>query len=325
MSILVVNAGSSSVKFTCFGDTPDKVLATGLVERIGLPDTQLHYRGRGPAQHETVAIKDHGQAVAELAARLVGREGGVLESLAQVKAVGHRVVHGGENLTRPAVVDAWVKDEIGRAAALAPLHNVHHLAGIAAAEAVFPHAVQFGFFDTAFHSTIPPHAFLYALPWEYYRDHKIRRYGFHGISHQYVSRQAARHLGRPLEGLRLISCHLGNGCSVTAIKDGRSLDTSMGLTPLEGLVMGTRTGDMDPAVVVHLMERLGLDLTEVKAILNKKGGMLALGGIGSGDLRDIEAACQRGEERPCLALEVFCHRIKKYVGAYLAVLGGVTA
>jgi acetate kinase len=326
MNIIVVNAGSSSVKLTCYGPTVDSVMATGMVERIGLSGTLLHYQAGELAPVKIpVNIRNTAEAVAGLAQHLVDPHVGCLNSLKDVRAVGHRVVHGGEKLNQPMVIDATVKEVIREYFDLAPLHNPPNLEGIEAAEKAFPEAVHVGIFDTAFHSTIPPHAFMYALPMELYLEDKIRRYGFHGISHQNVSQTAAAFLNRSPEGFSLITCHLGNGCSITAVKDGRSLDTSMGLTPLEGLVMGTRCGDMDPAIVLHLMEHKGLTLSQVRNILNKKSGLLGLSGGKLSDLRDIIHALDRGDDDARNALEVFCYRIRKYIGAYMAAMGRVDA
>lgn len=326
MNIIVVNAGSSSVKLTCYGPTVDSVVATGMVERIGSNGTLLHYQAgnREPVKTQ-VNIRNTAEAVAALARHLVGPRTGCLNSLEEVQAVGHRVVHGGEKLNQPMVIDMEVKEVIREYFDLAPLHNPPNLEGIEAAETAFPRAVQVGIFDTAFHSTIPAHAYMYALPLELYRNDKIRRYGFHGISHQNVSLAAARFLDRPPEELNLITCHLGNGCSITAVQGGRSLDTSMGLTPLEGLVMGTRCGDLDPAIVLHLMEHNGLTLPQVRNILNKKSGLLGLSGGKLSDLRDIIDAMEQGDDAARNALEVFCYRIKKYIGAYIAAMGRVDA
>ena len=326
MYIIVVNAGSSSVKLTCYGPTADSVTAAGMVERIGLNGTLLHYRAgdREPIE-KPINIRDTAEAVAALARYLVDPREGCLNSLEEVHAVGHRVVHGGEKLNQPMVIDTKVKEVIREYFDLAPLHNPPNLEGIEAAEAAFPRAVHVGIFDTAFHSTIPAHAFMYALPLDLYRENKIRRYGFHGISHQNVSLAAARFLGRSPEELNLITCHLGNGCSITAVQGGRSLDTSMGLTPLEGLVMGTRCGDLDPAIVLHLMEHNGLTLSQVTNILNKKSGLLGLTGGKLSDLRDIIDAMERGDAEARNALAVFCYRIRKYIGAYMAAMGWVDA
>jgi acetate kinase len=301
-------------------------MATGMVERIGLNGTLLHYRaGEREAVEKPVNIRNTADAVAVLARHLVDPQEGCLNSLEEVQAVGHRVVHGGEKLNQPMVIDAAVKEVIREYFDLAPLHNPPNLEGIGAAETAFPQAVHVGIFDTAFHSTIPPKAYMYALPLALYRNDKIRRYGFHGISHQNVSIAAARFLDRAPEELNLITCHLGNGCSITAVQGGRSLDTSMGLTPLEGLVMGTRCGDLDPAIVLHLMEHKGLTLPQVRNILNKKSGLLGLSGGKLSDLRDIIDAMDRGDDAARNALEVFCYRIKKYIGAYTAAMGHVDA
>lgn len=326
MNIIVVNAGSSSVKLTCYGPTVDSVMATGMVERIGLKGTLLHYQAQGQEPVEKpVAVSNTAEAVAVLAEHLVALETGCLNSLEEIQAVGHRVVHGGEKLNQPMVIDGGVKAVIREYFDLAPLHNPPNLEGIEAAETAFPRAVQVGIFDTAFHSTIPAHGFMYALPLHLYRKEKIRRYGFHGISHQNVSRTAAEFLGRPPEALNLITCHLGNGCSITAVQGGRSIDTSMGLTPLEGLVMGTRCGDLDPAIVLHLMDQKALTLGQVRNILNKESGLLGLTGGKQSDLRDIIDAMNRGDDEAQNALEVFCYRIKKYIGAYTAAMGSVDA
>jgi len=326
MNIIVVNAGSSSVKLTCYGPTVDSVMATGMVERIGLDGTLLHYQtGELDPVKIPVNIRNTAEAVAALAQHLVDTQVGCLNSLKDVQAVGHRVVHGGEKLNQPMVIDTTVKEVIREYFDLAPLHNPPNLEGIEAAEAAFPEAVHVGIFDTAFHSTIPPHAFMYALPLELYREDKIRRYGFHGISHQNVSQNTAAFLNQSPENLNLITCHLGNGCSITAVKGGHSVDTSMGLTPLEGLVMGTRCGDMDPAIVLHLMEHKGLTLPQIKDILNKKSGLLGLSGGKLSDLRDIIDAMEQGDDAARNAVDVFCYRIKKYVGAYMAAMGRVDA
>jgi acetate kinase len=326
MNIIVVNAGSSSVKLTCYGPTVDSVMATGMVERIGLDGTLLHYQAGELATVKTpVNIRNTAEAVAALAQYLVDPQVGCLNSLKDVQAVGHRVVHGGEKLNQPMVIDAKVKEVIREYFDLAPLHNPPNLEGIEAAEKAFPEAVHVGIFDTAFHSTIPSHAFMYALPLELYREDKIRRYGFHGVSHQNVSQNAAAFLNRSPEDLNLITCHLGNGCSITAVKGGHSVDTSMGLTPLECLVMGTRCGDMDPAIVLHLMEHKGLTLPQIKDILNKKSGLLGLSGGNLSDLRDIIDAMKQGDDAARNAVDVFCYRIKKYVGAYMTAMGRVDA
>jgi acetate kinase len=326
MHILVFNAGSSSVKFTCFGPGPDQILAEGMVERIGLDGTMLHYQTSGAEKiKRQVELTSTREAADALAQCLVDPDRGCLDSLEEIQAVGHRVVHGGEKINQPVIINKWVKEVVREYFELAPLHNPPNLEAVEAAEALLPQAVQVGVFDTAFHSTIPPEAYLYALPLELYEDAKIRRYGFHGISHQYVSRTAADHLSIEPSRFNGIICHLGNGCSVTAVKEGKSVDTSMGLTPLEGLVMGTRCGDLDPAIVLHLMEHRGLSLDETNTLLNKKSGLLGLTGGKASDLRDIIKAGEEGDDHADDAVRVFCYRLRKYIGAYSVALGRVDA
>ena len=324
MAILVINAGSSSVKFTLFNADGKTAQASGIVERIGFDGTRLKYRGRGGQTIEQPApVADADQAVDAILAALTHKGWGVIAGTREIAAVGHRVVHGGEQLTRPTVIDDRVKSIISEYCRLAPLHNPPNLAGIEAGARHLPDAVQVAVFDTAFHATIPRHAFLYALPLSFYKEDRIRRYGFHGISHKYVSQEAARFLGLPVDGLRMITCHLGNGCSMTAVKGGCSIDTSMGFTPLEGLVMGTRCGDIDPAAVLHVMEHHGLSPAAMNDLLNKRSGLLALAGVGSNDLRDVIAAAEGGSSEAGVALDIFCYRIRKYIGAFAAALGGL--
>jgi len=324
MAILVVNAGSSSVKFTLFGPDGETVWASGIVERIGFDGTRLKYRGReGQPLERLVLVADADEAVGTILAALTDKVHGVIGRIQEIAAVGHRVVHGGETLTHPTVIDDRVKSVISEYCRLAPLHNPPNLAGIEAGERHLPNAVQVAVFDTAFHATIPPHAFLYGIPQRYYTEDRIRRYGFHGISHKYVSEEAARFLGLPLTSLHMITCHLGNGCSMTAIQGGRSVDTSMGFTPLEGLVMGTRCGDIDPAAVLHLMEHHRLSPASMNELLNKQSGLLALAGIGSNDLRDVIAAADGGNRHAEQALDIFCYRVRKYIGAFAAAMGGL--
>jgi acetate kinase len=324
MAILVINAGSSSVKFTLFNPDGKTARASGIVERIGSDGTRLKYRGRGGrGLDHLVPVVDADQAVETILAVLTHRNHGVIGSIQEIAAVGHRVVHGGEALTRPTVVDDRVKSIIAECCRLAPLHNPPNLAGIEAGARHIPKAVQVAVFDTAFHATIPRHAFLYGLPLRFYAEDRVRRYGFHGISHKYVSEEAARFLRLPVEGVRMITCHLGNGCSMTAVKGGRSIDTSMGFTPLEGLVMGTRCGDIDPAAVLHLMDNYRLSPAAMNDLLNKQSGLLALAGIGSNDLRDVIAAAEGGNPEAGVALDIFCYRIRKYIGAFAAAMGGL--
>jgi acetate kinase len=324
MAILVINAGSSSVKFTLFGPEGETVAAGGIVERIGFDGTRLKYRSReGQTLDELVPVANADEAVGTILAVLTHPARGVIAGIDEIAAVGHRVVHGGERLTHPVVVDAEVKDYLTECSRFAPLHNPHHLKGIDACERHIPRAVQVAVFDTAFHASLPPHAFLYGIPLRFYEQDHIRRYGFHGISHKYVSEEAARFVGLPANGLRMITCHLGNGCSMTAVKDARSVDTSMGFTPLEGLVMGTRCGDIDPAAVLHLMEHHHFSPASMNDLLNKQSGLLALAGIGSNDLRDVIAAADGGNRRAAVALDIFCYRIRKYIGAFAAAMGGL--
>jgi acetate kinase len=325
-AVLVINSGSSSVKFTLFAIADEAVLSRGVVERIGLEGTRIRYSAlHGRRQDQPVAVADAREAVACIVECLTDETHGVLENPQAVAAVGHRVVHGGEKMNASVVVDAQVKKIIHEYARLAPLHNPPNLAGIEACEERFPDSPQVAIFDTAFHATLPEKAYLYGLPYELYTQDKIRRYGFHGTSHRYVSREAAQYLGRPLNDLKLITCHLGNGSSITAVDGGRSVDTSMGLTPLEGTIMGTRCGTIDPAIIPHLMQHQGLDVDQVDALLNKKSGFLGMAGIGSSDVRDVLAAMERGHARATAAIQVFVHQIRKYLGAYTAAMNGLDA
>jgi acetate kinase len=296
------------------------------VERIGQEGTRLIYRrpGRETIQHPA-DIPDIASAIDGILPLLRDSRTGVIESSEEIRAIGHRVVHGGEYINQPALIDERIKKIIQSCFDLAPLHNPPNLEGILACEKGFPDIPQIAVFDTAFHATIPPHAHLYALPTQLCKDLKIRKYGFHGTSHRYVSRKAAEWMGRPLSDLRLITCHLGNGCSITAISQGQSVDTSMGLTPLEGIPMGTRCGDIDPAIIFYLMRQRGLNADQMDVLLNRESGLLGLAGTGSSDVRDIIAAMQTGHHQAETALRVFTYRIRKYIGAYIAVLGAVDA
>ncbi|MDR2443012.1 MAG: acetate kinase [Deltaproteobacteria bacterium] len=325
MVILVINAGSSSVKFTCFEMADNKkVLATGLVERIGIEGTSMKYTNhKGDEIKGEVDVKNPTDAVKLISERLLDSKHGVLTSLSEVKAIGHRVVHGGEKVKDPIIITSEVKEVIKSCFSMSPLHNPHNLNGVEACEGVFPGVPNVGVFDTAFHATMPPHAYLYGIPYNYYTENAVRRYGFHGTSHAYVSKAAAVLDGRPYQDLKIITCHLGNGGSVAAIKDGKCQDTSMGLTPLEGLVMGTRSGDIDPAVVLYLMKLKNLTPDQADNLLNKQSGILGLAGIGSSDLRDVETAQNSGNNQCRQALEVYAYRVRKYIGAYMAALGGL--
>lgn len=323
MKVLVINCGSSSIKYRLYEMDGERLIARGLVERIGLPDGLISFEGPvGSVEGKRVNAADHTQGMRLALDSLV--ESGAIRDVAEIDAVGHRVVQGGEKFTEPVLVDEEVVSQLEAFGPLAPVHAGPNTAGIRACMELIP-APQVAVVDTAFHQTLPPKAYLYGIPYELYEKHGIRKYGFHGTSHRYVSRRAAELLGRPLQGFRVITCHLGNGASVAAVKDGKSVDTSMGLTPLEGVVMGTRSGDLDPAVVFYLMKKEGMSADEVNDFLNKKCGLLGLAGIGSADFRDVYAAASSGNERARLALEVYAYRVRKYIGAYMAAMGGTDA
>jgi len=326
MKVLVLNAGSSSLKFELFDMPAERVLASGLVERIGEAGSRLLWRSdpAEPKREVKQAIPDHAQGLSLVLGALCGGDGAPLDSLSEIGAVGHRVVHGGEAFSATALITSEVEAAIEAHVPLAPLHNPPNLLGIRVAREALPGAAQVAVFDTAFHQSLPPKAYLYALPKELYRDHQVRRYGFHGTSHRFVAQRAAELLGRPLEDLRIITCHLGNGASICAVERGRSVDTSMGMTPLEGLIMGTRCGDLDPALPLFLQRQLGMDADEVDLLLNKRSGMLGLSGM-SNDLRELEDAAEAGHQDAALALDAYAYRIRKYIGAYTAVLGSVDA
>jgi len=323
--ILVVNSGSSSLKFMLFCMNTETVIAKGLVERIGKPSASLAYQRSSEAKiNLSISADNHGQALESACKILVDSEKGVIKSLREVHAIGHRVVHGGEHFSTPSVVTDSVKKAIMECAALAPLHNPPNLGGITACEHVFPGVPNVAVFDTAFHQTMPAYAFMYAIPSKYYDQYHIRKYGFHGTSHKYVMQATAAYLKKPVEQLKLITCHLGNGCSIAAIDGGKVVDTSMGMTPLPGLVMGTRCGDIDPAIVIFLM-RQGMTPDGIDDLLNKKCGLLGVGGIESGDMRDLVDASATGNASATMALNMFGHRAAFYVGGYYALLGGADA
>jgi acetate kinase len=301
-----------------------KVLALGLIERIGIEGTTMKYSNfRGEEVKGEVPVKNPQDAVKLIAERLLDSKVGVLKSLAEVKAIGHRIVQGMEKIIQPILLDEKAKNIVRECGVLAPLHNPHNLMGIEACEAVFSGVPNVGVFDTAFHSTMPPKAYLYGLPYKYYEKDHIRRYGFHGTSHGFVARAAAALAGQPVESLKIITAHLGNGASIAAVKDGICQDTSMGLTPLEGVIMGTRCGDVDTTAVLYIMKQEGLTPDQADNLLNKQSGVLGLAGIGSSDLRDVEAKADQGDKLCAQALEVYAYRVKKYIGAYMAVLGGL--
>ncbi len=322
MKILVLNSGSSSVKYQLW-DTPDKgVLAKGLVSRIGIDDP-LHQHKVNDREIEFAPDEpiNHEKAIQLLLDALVSPKHGVIARIDEIDAVGHRVVHGGEKFSDSALITPEVIEAIKECIPLAPLHNPPNLMGIIACEKVLD-VPQVAIFDTAFHQTMEPYAYIYALPYEFYDEYKIRRYGFHGTSHYYVAHQAAKMLGKRIEELKIITAHLGNGASITAVKNGKCIDTSMGLTPLEGLVMGTRCGDIDPAIVLFIMEQKNIDIKATNNLLNKKSGLLGISGA-TNDLRDVLKASANGVYRAKLALDVYCYRIRKYIGAYTAAMGGV--
>lgn len=319
MNILALNCGSSSLKYQLFDWAGSRKLASGMVDRIGLDATTLkHQIGDAPSTKLEIDSRDHTEAIAHVLRILMEEHPGLA-----IGAVGHRVVHGGRRFARSVVIDAEVLAAIEALIPLAPLHNPANLAGIKAVQALMPDVPQIAVFDTAFHQTMPPEAYTYAVPHDWVEDLDVRSYGFHGTSHLYVSRRVASLLGRPLADLRVITCHIGNGVSVTAVKNGLSVSNSMGLTPLEGAIMGTRAGDLDPGLIPYVQARTGQSYEQIFAALNKQSGMLALSGLS--DLRDVEEAHLRGESRCTLALETYSLRLKKYIGAYAAVLGGVDA
>ena len=327
MNILVINAGSSSVKYQLMNPDTGYVLAKGVCERIGI-DGKFTYRpqvkGKQILRGVDVNLPTHSVAIQTALNALVDPVNGVISSMDEIDAVGHRVVHGGESFQQSVLIDEDVIQAIEACIPLAPLHNPANITGIRACQEAMPGVPMVAVFDTVFHQTMPPQAFIYALPYEFYTRDKVRRYGFHGTSHQYVSQRAAVMLGRPLEELKLISCHLGNGCSVAAIKGGKSIDTSMGFTPLAGVPMGTRAGDLDAGILQYLMDKHQLSIDRMVGILNKLSGMQGLSGVSS-DFRDVHAAAQKGDARAQLALDTFVYDIKKYIGSYAAAMGGVDA
>ncbi|MBR3564026.1 MAG: acetate kinase [Clostridia bacterium] len=319
--ILVINAGSSSIKYQLIDMDNEEVKAKGLVERIGIEGAQLTHTTTGKDKIIVKkAMADHGVAMQEVIKALTDEELGAVKSMDEIQAVGHRVLHGGEKFTQPSLVDENVLDGIREYIELGPLHNPANIKGIETCMALMPGIPNVAVFDTAFHQTMPDYAYLYGIPYDAYKDHKIRKYGFHGTSHRYITMQIEKKLGR--KDLRIITCHLGNGSSLAAVKDGKCIDTTMGLTPLEGLIMGTRSGDIDPTAVTYIMKKYDMTAEEVVSFLNKKSGVLGISGVSS-DFRDLEAAANEGNEKAQLALNMFIYRIKKYIGAFVAALGGV--
>ncbi|CCQ93636.1 Acetate kinase [[Clostridium] ultunense Esp] len=325
MNILVINCGSSSLKYQLIDMENEEVLAKGLVERIGIEGSRVKHTTTGK---EEVIIEepmpDHRKALELVLNALVDTNYGAIESMDEIGAVGHRVVHGGEKFANSVLIDDAVMEALNDCIELAPLHNPPNIMGIEACKELMPNTPMVGVFDTAFHQTIPMSNYIYPLPYELYEKYGIRKYGFHGTSHKYVSQRAAEMLDKPIEELNIVTCHLGNGASVCAVQGGKSIETSMGFTPLEGLAMGTRSGDVDPAVIPFIMEKEGLTFDEVNEMLNKKSGVLGISGISS-DFRDLEEAAANGNKRAKLALELFCNRVKKYIGAYAALMCNIDA
>ena len=325
MIILVINAGSSSLKYQLFNMDEHKVIAKGLCERIGMAGSRnVHTLPDGSKVTLEAEMKTHDDAIRILIDRLTDKEIGVIKSLSEIDAVGHRILHGGQKFTESALVDEKVIAAIEECIPLGPLHNPANLMGIRACQKIMGDVPQVAVFDTAFHQTMPEKAYMYAIPYEYYRKYAIRRYGFHGTSHRYVSAKAAEMLGKPASELKIITCHLGNGSSIAAVKNGKCVDTSMGLTPLEGLPMGTRSGNLDPAILGFLSEHEGMNTTELVTMLNKKSGVLGVSELSS-DFRDLAEAREQGNKQAILALEMFDYSITKFIGAYAAAMGGVDA
>lgn len=327
MKILVINAGSSSLKYQLFNMENTSVIARGSIEKIGEPRGILTHTNCLPGKEKTIIreqeIKSHKLGMHMVANLIIDQNTGVIDNIKNIDAIGHRVVQGGETFESAVLIDKTVKQAIKDNSPLAPLHNPPNLVGIIEAEQLFPGIPNIAVFDTEFHRTLPPKAFLYALPHEFYTKFKVRKYGFHGTSHKYVSKKTAKLLGKDIDKINLITIHLGNGCSICAVEKGECKDTSMGMTPLAGIMMGTRTGDIDPAIIGYLLEQTGMTIKELDIVLNKKSGLKGI--CGMNDMRDIHEASAKGNTKALLALEMFCYQIKKYIGAYTAVLGHVDA
>lgn len=324
MKVLVVNCGSSSVKYQFVDMKTEKVLCKGLAERVGIEGSRLVHRVNADKHVIEKPMKDHEEALKLILEVLLDPEIGVIKDLSEISAVGHRVVHGAERFASSVLIDDEVMKVLEENVHLAPLHNPPNIMGIRAVQKLLPNVPNVGVFDTAFHQSMPKKAFLYPIPYEFYEKYRIRRYGFHGTSHRYVSRRAAEILSRDYYDFKVITCHLGNGASIAAVRHGKSVDTSMGFTPLEGVVMGTRSGDIDPAIVIYMQQNLGLPVDKVYDTLNKKSGMLGLSQVSS-DMRDIEEAAFSGNEMAQMALDIYVYRIAKYIGAYAAAMNGVDA
>ena len=325
MKILVINAGSSSLKYQLIDMTNETVLAKGLCDRIGIDNSFIKQsRGSEDAVEIKKELKNHKDAIEAVISALTDEKIGVIKNMSEISAVGHRVVHGGEKFNSSAIINENVMEAVRECIDIAPLHNPPNIIGIEACQAIMPNIPMVAVFDTTFHSSMPEHAYIYALPYEMYEKYKIRRYGFHGTSHKFVAERAAELLGKPLSELKIITCHLGNGSSICAVNKGKSVDTSMGFTPLQGVAMGTRSGTIDPEVVTFLMEKEDLTIKGISNLLNKKSGVLGISGVSS-DFRDVQAASREGNKRAKLALDIFCYDCKKYIGAYIAIMNGVDA
>ena len=324
MNILVINCGSSSLKFQLIDSETEKCIAKGLCERIGIEGSRITYTPDGGEKEQTVTpMPDHTEAIRLVLEALTNEKTGVVKSLDEIGAVGHRIVHGGEKFAASTLITDEVMKAIEECNDLAPLHNPANLIGINACKKLMPTTPMVAVFDTAFHQTMPEEAYMYGLPYEYYEKYKIRRYGFHGTSHSYVSRKAAEVLGKKYEDLKIIVCHLGNGASVSAVKNGKCVDTSMGLTPLEGLIMGTRSGDIDPAIMEFIAHKEGKNIDEIMTVLNKKSGVYGLSNNLSSDFRDLEDGYNRGDEHCIRTMNTYCYRVAKYIGSYVAAMNGV--
>ncbi|MBE6623710.1 MAG: acetate kinase [Ruminococcaceae bacterium] len=327
MKILVINAGSSSIKYQFIDMTNEEVLAKGMCDRIGISGGNFKHKVPGKDDYKIdVDMKNHEEAIDIVIKTLTDPEVGVIKDMSEINAVGHRVLHGGEKFSGSVIVNDAVVEAIKECFDLGPLHNPHNLTGILACEKLMPGVPQVAVFDTGFHQTMPDYAYMYALPYEYYEKYKIRRYGFHGTSHRYVSARAADMLGKKdAQGLRIVTCHLGNGSSIAAVKDGKCFDTTMGLTPLEGIMMGTRCGSIDPAIIPIIMKKEGITAEQMDTIMNKKSGILGVTGGVTSDNRDIEEGARNGNERYQLVESMLCHQLTKYVGGYAAAMGGIDA
>ena len=324
MNILVINCGSSSLKFQLIDSETEKCIAKGLCERIGIEGSQITYTPDGREKEQTVTpMPDHTEAIRLVLEALTNEKTGVVKSLDEIGAVGHRIVHGGEKFAASTIITDEVMKAIEECNDLAPLHNPANLIGINACKKLMPTTPMVAVFDTAFHQTMPEEAYMYGLPYEYYEKYKIRRYGFHGTSHSYVSKKAAEVLGKKYEDLKIIVCHLGNGASVSAVKNGKCVDTSMGLTPLEGLIMGTRSGDIDPAIMEFIAHKEGKNIDEIMTVLNKKSGVYGLSNNLSSDFRDLEAGYNNGDAHCIRTMNTYCYRVAKYIGSYVAAMNGV--